>query len=497
MTLWDQDGPGPVRPVLVAAGFLQTASGAAMNLIGAYDGRVWRPIGEGLGTEGHVDALCVADTTGVGSPAPGIYAGGVYRFAGELARVLSHWDGSAWRDMPGIWGPIYELTMFDEDGPGPDEPSLFVGGGIAELAGVVKPGLVRWDGTTFSLVGGSLRPFPRGSCYVQAMTVFDDDGPGPRPPALYVAGWFQTAGGLVVNNIARWDGRNWEALGLGLDGGIRALAVFDADADGPERPMLYAGGQFRTPSGWSSAWLSRWDGQQWSEAPGYDGGGVTALHVFDDDGDGPNRPALFVGGFFNTVNGVNSRGVIKWDGRQWLSLDGGLAGLSWPSATAMLGFDEDADPATPPGLYVGGLLFHAPRLRELEGGRDLVVLLLIVTFAADTSAFLVGRTLGRTPLAPSISPAKTVEGALGGVLGAVGASLALAYGLDVDWSLGRAVAIGAALGVAGQMGDLAESRLKRHAQVEDSGTMVPGHGGALDRLDSIVFNLAVVYYSVA
>ena len=148
-------------------------------------------------------------------------------------------------------------------------------------------------------------------------------------------------------------------------------------------------------------------------------------------------------------------------------------------------------------LYVGGLLFHAPLLRELEDGRDLVVLLLTATFATDTSAFLVGRTLGRTPLAPSISPAKTVEGALGGVLGAIGASAAIVYGLDIDWSLGRTIAMGAALGVAGQLGDLAESRLKRRARVEDSGAMVPGHGGVLDRLDSIVFNLVVVYYSVA
>lgn len=148
-------------------------------------------------------------------------------------------------------------------------------------------------------------------------------------------------------------------------------------------------------------------------------------------------------------------------------------------------------------LYIGGLLFHAPLLREMEGGRDLVVLLLTATFATDTSAFLVGRRLGRTPLAPSISPAKTVEGALGGILGTIGTSVAVVYGLGIDWSLGRTIAMGAVLGVSGQIGDLAESRLKRRARVEDSGAMVPGHGGVLDRLDSIVFNLVVVYYSVA
>ena len=133
----------------------------------------------------------------------------------------------------------------------------------------------------------------------------------------------------------------------------------------------------------------------------------------------------------------------------------------------------------------------------MEGGRELMVLLMTATFATDTSAFLVGRTLGRTPLAPSISPAKTVEGALGGILGAIGTSVAVVYGLGIDWSRGRTSAMGTALGIAGQLGDLAESRLKRRARVEDSGAMVPGHGGVLDRLDSIVFNLVVVYYSVA
>ncbi|MCH7792408.1 MAG: hypothetical protein IID31_09045, partial [Planctomycetes bacterium] len=278
--------------------------------------------------------------------------------AGGPLRFLSHWDGSAWRDLPGIRGGMFSLLMFDEDGPGPNEPSLFVGGGIAELAGVVKPGLVRWDGTSFSLVGGSLQPSAFGSSRVHAMTIFDDDGPGPRPPALYVAGSFETAGGIVVNHIARWDGQHWEALGTGTSGTVQALAVFDTDGPGPEPPMLYAGGQFLRAGGQSMRLLARWDGSQWTQVPGYDGGGVESLYVFDDDGDGPNKPALFVGGLFNSVNGVNSRGVIKWDGQTWHSLDGGLSGLSWPSAHALLAFDEDGDPATPPGLYVGGLGFY-------------------------------------------------------------------------------------------------------------------------------------------
>ena len=325
-----------------------------LNMIGTFDGRIWRPLGEGLGTVGSVEALCVANTTGIGSPAPGLYAAGLFsEFSGGPQHNLKRWDGSQWHDIPGLRAVVMSLHLFDEDGPGPLEPSLFVGGGILEWPGGTNGILLRWDGTAFSLIGAGLGP-SISQVYVKTMTIFDDDGPGPRPPALYVGGSFQTAGGLIVNHIARWDGTNWESLGAGTSGLVQALAVFDADGDGPELPMLYAGGQFLRAGGQSMRLLARWDGSQWSPVPGYDGGGVTALHVFDDDGNGPNKPSLFVSGLFHRVNGVYSPGAIKWDGSQWLAMGSGLGGVNWAHANAMGTFDEDGDPATPPGLYMGG-----------------------------------------------------------------------------------------------------------------------------------------------
>ncbi len=147
-------------------------------------------------------------------------------------------------------------------------------------------------------------------------------------------------------------------------------------------------------------------------------------------------------------------------------------------------------------LYTGGLLAHAPLLRGLEQGREWVFLAVAVTFAADTSAFLVGRSLGRRPLAPKVSPGKTWEGAVGGFLAAIGATAALVFLLDLDVTLWVALPLGALIGIVGQLGDLVESQLKRTADVKDSGWLIPGHGGVLDRLDSIVFNLALVYYFV-
>lgn len=150
-----------------------------------------------------------------------------------------------------------------------------------------------------------------------------------------------------------------------------------------------------------------------------------------------------------------------------------------------------------PGLFIGGVLFHAPLLRELSQGREWVIYMLLVTFATDTGAFLVGRAIGKRKLAPAISPSKTQEGAAGGLIAAVGTSLLAAAIFDLRIGLAATIALGALVGVAGQLGDLAESRIKRIAGVKDSGRLFPGHGGILDRMDSIVFNLVVVYYFVA
>ena len=147
-------------------------------------------------------------------------------------------------------------------------------------------------------------------------------------------------------------------------------------------------------------------------------------------------------------------------------------------------------------VYPGALLAHAPLLRGVEQGLEWVVFLLVVTFSTDTVAFFVGKAIGRRPLAPTISPGKTLEGAIGGFLAAVAAALVAAWALGIYVSVPVIVALGALMGVVGQAGDLFESKLKRLAGVKESGRLLPGHGGVLDRLDSIVFNLALVYYFV-
>ena len=145
-------------------------------------------------------------------------------------------------------------------------------------------------------------------------------------------------------------------------------------------------------------------------------------------------------------------------------------------------------------LYAGGLLAHALLLRDLDHGREWLLLLLAATFAADSAAFLVGKAVGSRRLAPAISPNKTWEGAAGGVLGALGATVAAFYFLDIPRAGWEPYVLGTVLGVVGLVGDLLISRLKRLGGVDDSGWIVPGHGGILDRLDSIVPGLVVVYH---
>ena len=147
-------------------------------------------------------------------------------------------------------------------------------------------------------------------------------------------------------------------------------------------------------------------------------------------------------------------------------------------------------------LYVGGFLSFVLLLRGLDQGWQWVYLVLLTTFATDTAAFFVGRAIGHRPLALTISPGKTWEGAVGGFIAALGVSVLLGYILALPISLLQAILLGALIGLFAQVGDLVESFLKRSVGVKESGWVIPGHGGVLDRLDSIVLNMVVVYYFI-
>ncbi len=144
-------------------------------------------------------------------------------------------------------------------------------------------------------------------------------------------------------------------------------------------------------------------------------------------------------------------------------------------------------------IYVGWFMSYLIRLRLLPGGAGLVAFIVLVTKIGDVGAYVIGSVVGRRPLIPRISPRKTVEGFVGGV--AVSWLTALAarplLGAGVPWL--HAVVLGGVLGVLAEGGDLAESLIKRDCQAKDSGRLIPGVGGALDLLDSLLFTLPVYY----
>jgi phosphatidate cytidylyltransferase len=146
------------------------------------------------------------------------------------------------------------------------------------------------------------------------------------------------------------------------------------------------------------------------------------------------------------------------------------------------------------GVYWVGLAFaHVELLRQLPHGDSVLLDVLIGTFVGDTAAYAGGRLFGRRQLAPSISPGKTVEGLVCGILGAVLA--VFIAGLYQTWlTQGDALLLGVAVALLAPLGDLFESLLKRDAGVKDAGTLFGAHGGALDRLDAALFTVVVGFY---
>ncbi len=233
--------------------------------------------------------------------------------------------------------------------------------------------------------------------------------------------------------------------------------------------------------------------------------------------------------------------IAAWHGRRpiaaasYLVMSPVYIGGALASAVALRGIDglpslwrkkvDDPGPplSTPPGIEDDGLgeaferVYQVPAddggvwllpdiagsdfARELaaftETGCWWLILGILTVYAADSGAYAVGRLFGRHRMAPSISPGKTWEGTAGGILFAVIAAVALGVLFPLKMEIWQVAAIGVILGAISPMGDLLESKLKRLADVKDSGSLFPGHGGMLDRLDSLLPSLIIVYILAA
>lgn len=148
-------------------------------------------------------------------------------------------------------------------------------------------------------------------------------------------------------------------------------------------------------------------------------------------------------------------------------------------------------------LYVAFLAGHLIGVRVLGGpvkGPQLLSFFFLVIAAGDSGAYYAGRSFGKHKLAPKISPGKTIQGSIGGILGSVLSAVLCRYLFYPELPLHHALLLGLTFNIVGQAGDLFESMLKRGSGTKDAASIIPGHGGLLDRLDSIVFNAPILYY---
>lgn len=402
LVVTDDDGPGPRPESLCAFGAIRTVAPSNASCALRLDGNTWVSMGLGLST--RVFCACTWDADGAGTGPSRIVAGGFFNTVYQanppiFTPKLAQWDGAAWGPVgpAGNRGPdemVWALASFDEDGAGPLPPALFAAGDFRTAGGVGAKYIARWNGNTWSAVGGGL------NSRAQALLVFDEDGAGPGAAALYVGGYFSTAGGASANQVAKWDGSHWSALGSGPQMFVKALAAADLDGPGPNPSRLYAGGSVLSPgqpavSVWSgTTWsalagltgsldaliefdadgpgpsnpvlvaggvltvagqpvrVAAWNGQQWSALgtlPGYE---AESLAVFDEDGAGPNPARLFAGGYITNT-------IKRWDGVSWTDVGGGFGGSDVYALTV---FDEDGAGPAAPALYAGGWFFytHAP-----------------------------------------------------------------------------------------------------------------------------------------
>ena len=207
------------------------------------------------------------------------------------------------------------------------------------------------------------------------------------------------------------------------------------------------------------------------------------------------QPHLFFG-----AGGLFALGTI-FGGHLGLTLTLAMAVVAWLFYYLLFANLKTMGELMPVGLGLLGMLWipwamnYFTLLHHLPHGTKLIFFLLFVIWASDTLAYFGGRWIGKTPLAPTISPKKTIEGSLCGIVGAVVVGLVYSAALpEMGW--GKAIGVAIVIAVLGQMGDLVESKLKRLCDVKDSGTIFPGHGGMLDRVDALLTTAPIFYYLV-
>ncbi len=333
-------------PSLYVGGGFTSAGSVGLAHIARRQGRGWAPLGAGL--DAQVEALAAYDDgTGLA-----LFVGGGFTQAGGVsANFIAKWDGQNWSALgAGLNGQVLSLAVFDDGAGG--GPALFAGGHFSVAGGQPASRIAKWNGQSWSPVGSGLGggvPFGP-SPFVRALAVFDD---GLSGPALYAGGHFTTSAGTALSHLAKWNGQSWSSVGGGIalgpnSGPANFVDVLQAESGAlGGGPSLFVGGRFTSAGGVAASGVARWSGQAWSALGTGVSGDVTALALFDDGG--PSGPALFAGGNFFVAGGVSSPTVARWNGAAWSALASPPALFN---VEALAVFREIGSPA--PALFVGG-----------------------------------------------------------------------------------------------------------------------------------------------
>ncbi|RKX25709.1 MAG: hypothetical protein DRP45_05285 [Candidatus Zixiibacteriota bacterium] len=251
----------------------------------------WSPLGSGMG--GAMPVVC-ALTAYDGKL---IVGGGFSTAGGVPANSIASWDGSSWSSIGGLGGsvawPVLACAVYED--------RLIVGGSFWSAGGVETNSIASWDGNNWFPLGSGMGDEPTiPAPAVQTLTVYDGK--------LIAGGDFTTAGGLVTDYIASWDGNSWSPLGSGMSSGVEALTLYDG--------KLIAGGYFTTAGGVVADYIASWNGSSWSPLGSGMNNSVRCLTVYNGK--------LIVGGAFTTAGGMVANYIVSWDGSSWFPLGSGM-----------------------------------------------------------------------------------------------------------------------------------------------------------------------------
>lgn len=252
-----------------------------------------------------------------------VFAGGEFSAAGGIpANYVARWDGEEWdgmlcEDTQAIGGINRRINSIVYDGNG----NIYAGGEFTTAGDLIVNHVARWDGSSWTNLGEGLN----GIVHCLAL---DTSG------ILYAGGEFDQAGGVLAKNIAFWNGSQWSPLGYGLEGPVNSIVV-------TESGLVYAGGDFLSSGFTGLGRIGQWNGTSWSKVGGSMNDEVLTLLLDHDEN-------LLAGGRFTTASGTTSNHIAKWNGSTWSSLNDGLSADVYCLALDSLN-----------NIYAGGIFYHS------------------------------------------------------------------------------------------------------------------------------------------